>query len=264
MLLYFFNNFNFILWSFSWSNFSWLLLFTLLLFANNFLFSSNWFLKWRFSFLEWWFSNNFFCWLNFLFRLAFRLAFLNYFFSFNNWFNSWRFNNLFGWLYFFLFALFAWLLNLFSNWFSSSFGGDNFFWSLNCLLLLRALFTLLLNFLFSNNSFLNWRFSFNNFFGDFLFTFFWWWFLLFSFFSILSFNSFNWLFLNFLGLFIHRSFRGLSSWLSGFWFSDWGLFFFTRFLWLRFLFGLFFGINLFFLWNDQRKWAWWIFFWILR
>jgi hypothetical protein len=33
---------------------------------------------------------------------------------------------------------------------------------------------------------------------------------------------------------------------------------------LRFLFDLLFGIDLLFLRDDQREWAWWVFFWILR
>lgn len=104
-------------------------------------------------------------------------------------------------------------------------------------------------FFFWNNSLLDWWFSLNNL----LWGFFFWWlfrrFLLFSLLwgSIFSFNSLGWFALDFWCLFVHWSFRTFSWGFSGFGFSDWSVFFFTRFLWLRFLFGLFFGIDLFFL-----------------
>jgi hypothetical protein len=51
--------------------------------------------------------------------------------------------------------------------------------------------------------------------------------------------------------------------LIGFGFGDGGVLFFTGFLGLRFLFGLFFGVDLLLLGDDQGEWAGWVFFGVL-
>jgi hypothetical protein len=63
------------------------------------------------------------------------------------------------------------------------------------------------------------------------------------------------LFLNLGSLFVHGGFGGFSGRLIGFGFGDGGVFFLTGFLGLRFLFGLFFGVDLLLLGDDQGEWA---------
>lgn len=188
------------------------------------------------------------------------------------WFSYWWFSSnwsLLGWFNLFLALLFTWwLFGFFTYRFSLGYFFSNFRF-----LLLFGLFAWWLDFLLWNNGFLswgfsllNWGFSLNNWlFSDLFFTGLLWRFGWFNFFwcSIFSLNCFNRLFLDFLGLFVHRCLRALSGRLGSFRFGNRGLVFLARLLNLRFLFGLFLGNDLFFLRNDQRQLAWWIFFRVL-
>lgn len=288
-LLYFLNDGNLIFWGFSdWNNFGWFLLFFFFRLLNHLgsffslddwldlfagwlfafflllLFDNNWLLNWRFGSLLDWLLWSFFFWF---FGLRFNWLFL-LLCLLKRWFSGllkWRFGDLLHWLNFLFTFFFRWLLDFFSDCFSDSLDwSDNFLWSLN-LLLFRAFLTFRLNFFLWDNSLLSWRLGLHNFLWSLFFTFLLWRFLFFGFLwsSILCFNSFDCLFLNLLWFLIHWNLWGLSSWLNGFGFGHRGFFFFTGFLNLGFLFGLFFGVNLLFLWNDQGEWAWWVFFGIL-
>ena len=232
LLFFFFWWFYFLCNFFGLSLGDWLdLLFTWWLFAfYDFLFWGHWFLEWRFS--NWRFSN---------WSLLGDWLLWGFFF----WFFRWWFDNLLGWLG------------------SSLDWGNDFLWSLN--LLFWAFFTGLLGFLLWNNSFLDWWLGLDNLLWGFFFTFFRRRFLLFGFLwgTILSFEGFDWLFLDLLGLLVHGGLWSFSWGLIGFGFGDGGFFFLAGLLWLRFLFGLFFGVDLFFFRDDQGEWAWWVFFRVL-
>lgn len=241
------------------------LLFTLLLlaFLLDWLFGN--FLSWGLGLLKGWLGS-FFGWLDFLLGLFWAL--LNDLLSLDGLHNGWFgllegwFCGLLGWFDFFLLAFFAWFFNLLlSNWLDLLGWDDLLGW----FLLFRAFLTWLLDFLLWDNSLLGWGFGLDWLLNDFLFLALFWRWRLFGFFgcSIFGLDCLHWFCLDLLGLLIHGDLGGLSGWLGGFRLDDGGVFFFTWFLNLRFLFGLFLGIDLLFLWYNQRKWAWWVFFWVL-
>ncbi len=241
----------------------WLDLLFALLFALWYWFflGNDWLLGWGFSLLEWWFSG-LFSWLHLFFTLTFFTLFNNNFLCLDNWLDDWRFGSLLDWLDF-LFTFLTGLLDYLFSWncLGDSFSLDGFLWGL---FFFWAFFTWLLNLLFWNNCLLGWGFSLDNLLWGFFFTFFrrGFWFLDLLWNSIFCLNSLDWLALDLWGLFFHCLW-GFCGWFSGLRFGDWGLFLLAGFLNLRFLFGLFLGIDLLFLWYDQRKWAWWVFFWVL-